>query len=100
MGPFSLRYGASSGCGLRGRSPDMEGSWTYIEKAVADSRKGVILKQKQKRGADNYSPYKQTSYEIVLPRTSCYCLIYDAVRSSDNATSNDMAFKSELKTIL
>jgi hypothetical protein len=36
-------YGASSGCGWRRRSPDMESGCEYIEQAVANSPDGMVL---------------------------------------------------------
>jgi hypothetical protein len=43
VGPLSPRHAASSVCGWRKWPPDMEGSCEYTEKAVADSRQGVVL---------------------------------------------------------
>jgi hypothetical protein len=36
-------HDASSGCGWRTRLPDMEGSWEYVEQAIADSQHGVVV---------------------------------------------------------
>jgi hypothetical protein len=43
VGPLSPRHGASSGSGWRRRAPDVEGSCEYTEKAVVDSRQGMVL---------------------------------------------------------
>jgi hypothetical protein len=41
---------------MEGRPPDTEGSFEYIEYAVAVSRQGVVLQLGVGRGANNPSP--------------------------------------------